>query len=82
MLKKEFDYRVDFASDSRLDKVEIASVDFDPGSSQTVSFDYIGASYSGSGLSNPLSSGTITIQAGNASMTITVEPLTGYISIQ
>ena len=81
-VKKGFDYVVDFRSDSRLSKVDIANVDFEPGSSQTITFDYMGSPYSGSGTSNPLNSGVITLQAGGTSTAINIEPVTGFISIE
>jgi prepilin-type N-terminal cleavage/methylation domain-containing protein len=80
-VKKRFDYKVDFSSDSRLDKVVIDDADFDPDSSNTITFDYLGSPYSGSGTSNPLNSGTISIRAGDFTETISVEPITGFISI-
>jgi Tfp pilus assembly protein FimT len=80
-VKKGFDYKVDFSSDSRLDKVVIDDADFDPDSSNTITFDYLGSPYSGSGTSNPLNSGTISIKAGDFTETISVEPVTGFISI-
>jgi prepilin-type N-terminal cleavage/methylation domain-containing protein len=80
-VKKGFDYRVDFSSDSRLNKVVIDNADFDPGSSNTITFDYLGSPYSGSGTSNPLNSGTISLKAGDFTMTVSVEPVTGFISI-
>lgn len=81
-VKKGFDYKVDFRSDSRLDKVVIDNVNFDPGSSNTITFDYLGSPHSGSGASPPdLNSGTISIKAGDFTMTISVEPVTGFISI-
>jgi type II secretory pathway pseudopilin PulG len=80
-VRKGFDYRVDFSSDSRVNKVVIDDADFDPGSSNTVVFDYLGSPYSGSGTSNPLNSGTISIRAGDFTETISVEPVTGFISI-
>jgi len=81
-VKKGFDYKVDFSSDSRLNKVVIDDADFDPDSSNTITFDYLGSPYSGSGTSpNPLNSGTISIRAGDFTMTVSVEPVTGFISI-
>jgi len=76
-VKKGFDYVVDFRNDGRLNKVDIVDVDFD--STNEVRFDYLGSPYNGSG--NPLNSGIINLQAGGTSMTVTVEPVTGYISI-
>ena len=74
-------YVVDFSADSRLDEVTITSAVFDPGSSQTITFDYLGSPYSGSGTSNPLNSGQITLQADSIVMHVNVEAVTGFISI-
>jgi type II secretion system protein H len=76
-VKKGFEYVVNFRNDGRLNKVDIVDVDFD--STNEVRFDYLGSPYNGSG--NPLNSGIIHLQAGITSMTVTVEPVTGYISI-
>lgn len=80
-VKKGFAYTIDFRSDGRLDKVDIADVDFEPGSSNTITFDYLGSPYSGTGTSTPLNSAVITLQAEGPTITITVEPVTGFISI-
>ena len=81
-VKKGFPYVVNFSNDSRLNKVDIADVDFDPDSSHTITFDYLGSPYSGSGTSNPLNSGVISLQADEMTTTINVEPITGYITIE
>ena len=78
-VKKGFQYIVNFQSDSRLSRVDIVDADFDPGSSQTITFDYLGSPSNGGGIS--LSSGVITLQAGGITKTVQVEPVTGYISI-
>jgi prepilin-type N-terminal cleavage/methylation domain-containing protein len=80
-VKKGFDYTIDFKNDSRLSKVDIENVDFDPGSASTITFDYLGSPYSGSGISNPLNSGVISLKAGQMTATINIEPVTGFISI-
>jgi Tfp pilus assembly protein FimT len=78
----KLDYKIDFRSDSRLNKVIIESATFDPSSDPpTITFDYLGSPYSGSGASNPLNSGVVNIKAGDFTMTISVEPVTGFISI-
>jgi prepilin-type N-terminal cleavage/methylation domain-containing protein len=78
----KLDYKVDFRNDSRLNKVVIENATFDPSSDPpTITFDYLGSPYSGSGTSNPLNSGTISIKAGDFTMTISVEPVTGFLSI-
>ena len=79
-VKKGFQYIVNFSNDSRLDKVDISAVSFD-GTSR-IEFDYLGSPYSGAGTTNPLNSGVISLQAGGTAMTITVEPVTGFISIE
>lgn len=78
-IKKSFPYTINFASDSRFSRVDISSANFDAAS--TVSFDYLGSPYSGSGAGSPLNSGIITLSAGGAMMTVNVEPVTGYITI-
>jgi len=77
-VKKGFPYVVDFRSDKRLDKVDIADVDFN--TTNKITFDCLGSPYDGSG--NPLNSGVITLQAGGMIVRITVEPVTGFISIE
>jgi general secretion pathway protein H len=81
-VKKGLDYSVDFASDGRLDRVDIASVTLNP-TGYRIGFDYLGSPYSrgsGSTYSN-LNAGTITLQAGGITKTVTVEPVTGFISV-
>jgi len=80
-VKKGFSYVISFSSDGRLDKVDVTTVDFDPGSNTTITFDYLGSPYSGSGTASPLSSAQIILQADTTTMTIQVEPVTGYVSI-
>jgi Tfp pilus assembly protein FimT len=75
-VKKGFNYVVDLSNEA-LDKVDIVSADFD--STSTVKFDYLGSPYNGS--NGPLNSGIIILQAGGATITIAVEPVTGFISI-
>jgi prepilin-type N-terminal cleavage/methylation domain-containing protein len=77
-------YRVTFSSDSRLNKVVIESADFDSDASDTITFDSLGSPHHGSGASPPFLSGegTISIKAGDIAVTIKVEPVTGFISIE
>lgn len=77
-VKKGFNYVIDFQNDGRLKKVDIVSVDFD--TTSKVTFDYLGSPYNGS--STPLNNGVVNLQAGGTTTTITVEPVTGYVSIQ
>ncbi len=77
-VKKGFFYEINFQNDGRLNKVDIVSADFD-GTSE-VKFDYLGSPYNGSG--GPLNSGVIRLQAGGTTTTVTVEPVTGFVSIQ
>ncbi|MHC4630263.1 MAG: hypothetical protein ACYS9C_03205, partial [Planctomycetota bacterium] len=76
-VKKGFDYVIDFRNDGRLDKVDIVDVDFD--TTSEVKFDYLGSPYNGGG--TPLNNGVISLQAGGTTKTVTVEPVTGFVSI-
>ena len=76
-VKKGFDYVIDFRNDGRLNKVDIVDVDFD--TTSEVKFDYLGSPYNGSG--TPLNNGVISLQAGGTTTTVTVEPVTGFVSI-
>ena len=69
-VKKGFQYVMNFNNDSRLSKVDIAGVDF--GGSSRIEFDYMGS---------PNNGGVISLQAGETTATINVEPVTGYITI-
>jgi prepilin-type N-terminal cleavage/methylation domain-containing protein len=72
------DFVVALPSESRLSKVRITSVSFD--STSTITFDYLGSPFNGSGSS--LNSGSVVLEAGNFEMTITVQPVTGFLTIQ
>ena len=75
------DFVVDFSTDSRLSKVNIVSADFDSDSSDTITFDYLGSPYSGTDTTAPLNSGQITLQADDFTLTVDVEPVTGYVTM-
>ena len=72
-VKKGFDYVMNFSNDRRVGKVDITNVNFD--GNPSVEFDCLGSPV---GLNN---TGVITIDADGNTATITVEPVTGYISI-
>jgi len=76
-VKVGFDYVTDFANDSRLNRVDIVSANFD--GTNTVKFDYLGSPFNGG--DGDLNSGTIALQAAGASKTVAVEPVTGFISV-
>lgn len=69
-VKIGFPYVVNFKADSRIDRVNIVDADF--ALSEQVSFDYLGS---------PERGGTVKLAGGGTTMIITVEPVTGYISI-
>ena len=78
--QRENGYVVDFTSDGRLDRVDIASAIFD--GKAEISFDYLGSPYSGNATSTTyLKEGKITLQAGGITKTVTVEPVTGFITV-
>ena len=71
------DYVVDFTSDQRLNRVEIDTVSFD--STSVIKFDYLGSPYDGNG--QPITNGSVKLIVDEMSLTVSVEPVTGYISI-
>lgn len=71
-------FTVSFPSESRLSNVDIVSADFDL--DETVLFNYLGTPMNSSG--TDLVSGVITLETKGNTMTVTVEPVTGYITIQ
>jgi len=75
-VKKGSDYVIGLR-DKGLDKVDITDVDFD--GTSTVKFDYLGSPYNGD--NNPLNRGVIRLQAAGITVTVNVEPVTGFISI-
>jgi len=77
-VKKGFLYEINFGNDGRLNKVDIVDADFD--GTSVVKFDYLGSPYNGS--NSPLNSGVISLQAGGTTTTVTVEAVTGFISIE
>ena len=70
-VKKGFDYIVDFRNEGRLSKVDIAGANF--GGTASVAFDSLGS---------PDNGGAVTLQANGSVVTVNVEPITGFISIQ
>lgn len=69
-VKTASDYIVDFKNNGRFNKVDIANANFN--ATTSVQFDCLGS---------PNSGGTVSLQAGNTNVTITVEHVTGYVSI-
>jgi prepilin-type N-terminal cleavage/methylation domain-containing protein len=76
-VKKGFDYVVRLGPGQMFDTVTISSADFN--STNVIKFDSLGSPYSGTNAA--LNSGAVVLQAANATMTVSVEPVTGYISI-
>jgi Tfp pilus assembly protein FimT len=70
-VKKGFSYVIDFRNDTRLNKVDITNADFN--TTTRVLFDCLGS---------PDNGGTVSLQARGTTMTVAVEPVTGFISIE
>jgi len=68
-VKKGFDYVIDL-QDEGLGKADITGAAF--GGNPHVKFDYLGS---------PDNGGTVTVQGGGATLTISVEAVTGYITV-
>ena len=70
-VKKGFDYVVDL-QDEGLERVEISSADF--GGDCQVRFDYLGSP-------SPYNGGDVVVRAAGDTVTISVEPVTGYVTV-
>lgn len=75
---------VSFPGNSDLSRVVIESAVFDDDTDGAVTFDYLGSPYKGltTDAASSLVSGIITLKADTFSMTVEIEPVTGYITIQ
>ena len=74
------DYRVVFSEISQLKSVTIDTVNFD--GKDRVWFDRLGAPYSGPFADKkPLMNGEVTVRAGSRSYVVSVEPVSGRISV-
>jgi Tfp pilus assembly protein FimT len=71
-------YTISFATDSRLNKVDITSTTF--GTGDTIKFDYLGAPLDGAGAA--LNNGEVVLTAEGSTMKVKIESVTGYISIE
>ena len=82
-ITKASTYEVDFANDGRLDRVDIVDVTLNPVGTTDVGFDYLGSPYTHDTGGNvvSLNSATITLQAGANTRTVTIEPVTGFVSV-
>jgi prepilin-type N-terminal cleavage/methylation domain-containing protein len=78
-IKKGSTFRVTYSQLSRLSHVTINSAAFN--GTAVVQFDYTGTPLDGSGVSLP-AAGVVTLGAGTQTTTVTVEPVTGFISVQ
>ena len=67
--QKDNGYIVDFATDGRLDRVDLFNTTF---TGETVTFNSLGS---------PDNGGSVVLQAGGISRTVTVEAVTGFISV-
>lgn len=73
-------YRVDFTTDSNMSQVKIDTVAFNSATNHTIVFDYLGSPFCGDPVS-ALNSGRITLQAGDFTIYVDIEPMTGYVTI-
>lgn len=68
----------DLSADRRISRVDIVDTNFD---SEAITFDYLGAPYSGTDTSSPLNSGRIILTADTFTLYVDIEPVTGYVTI-
>ncbi len=70
---------ISFGADPRLKKVRVAAVNFDGAGDNAITFDYLGSPSSAT--RELLDPGTVTLAADGMTLNITIEPVTGYVSI-
>ena len=77
----DFQYQMTFPDSSDFARVRIETANFDD--TETVWFDRLGSPHSGAigDSADHLASGTLVLTTGEASVTLTVEPVTGNITI-
>lgn len=78
------DFDVRFSDERSLSRVRISAVTLTPtGTGESITFDYLGTPYCGEAVdaANRLDSGGITLTADGFSLNVTVEPMTGYVTI-
>lgn len=77
----DFQYQITFPDSRDFARVRIETADFD--GTETVWFDRLGSPHSGAidESADHLASGTLVLTSGDSSVTLTVEPVTGNITI-
>ncbi|MBN1126217.1 MAG: prepilin-type N-terminal cleavage/methylation domain-containing protein [Sedimentisphaerales bacterium] len=79
-------FLIDFTADNRTGQVDIVSANFSgaSGTVQAVTFDYLGTPYAGTPATGleMLNGGIVALSADTFNLTVTVEPVTGYVTIQ
>jgi Tfp pilus assembly protein FimT len=78
-LKDEMPFEVNFNDDVRFRKITVAA-EFD--SLPAISFDYMGSPFGGTQSDELLEEGTVMLKLDDISVMITVEPITGFITVQ
>ena len=75
------DYFVNLTADSNTSRVNIATAVFNTVLFDTIVFDYLGSpSASNGAFTQPLNLGKVTLQAGDCSVDVLIEPMTGYVT--
>jgi len=77
-------FQVDLRNERNLGSVNIVLANFIAGStSNAITFNYLGSPFAGTAATpgNELNSGQVKIEAGTFSLTVNVEPMTGYVTI-
>lgn len=85
-LRPGADFQVSFPAERSISRVAIVSVTLDPvDASNAITFDYLGAPYSGTAVdaTQALNTGQVMLRdlSGNFTLTVNVEPMTGYVTI-
>ncbi len=74
-------FSVDMTANSNFRSVNLSSANFDGNSDNAITFDYLGSPCSGLDTSAPMNSGRITLTAGDFTLYVDIEPMTGYVTV-
>ena len=78
-LKDNTPFEINFKNDTRFRKITVAA-DFD--SLAAITFDYMGSPFGGLQCDELLEDGTVTLKLDDVSVVVSVEPITGFVTVQ
>lgn len=62
-------------------RVNLSAANFDGSGSNAITFNYLGCPFSGLDTTAPMNSGRVTLTAGDFTLYVDIEPMTGYVTV-